>query len=41
MKRFGRILLRIFAALMVLTLAASFAAFLIFNSSWFREKVRD
>ena len=41
MKRLGRILLRIFAALLVLTLAAAFAAFLIFSSSWFREKVRE
>lgn len=41
MRRLGRVILRIFAALMVLTLAAAFAAFLIFNSSWFREKVRE
>jgi translocation and assembly module TamB len=41
MRRFWRIVLRILAALIVLALAASFAVFLIFNSSWFREKVRE
>src|SRR5437016_496587 len=41
MRRWARIIFRLLAAAVVLLLVAAFAAFLIFQSGWFREKVRE